>query len=315
MNQKFNLIWANYSKMAPGQQMQEHTHNCHQLYYILAGEPVFIVDGKEICVHSNSCFLIPAATPHRMLALRGEGLQSYELKILIRDASLSGHLKKLSPPIEDHGILKKLLAYIVENYNCADARNLHNIECILSTLLMSFFINELHFEDKKSRYIITEGYSPVTCGILTYIEKNFQHEFSLSALAKNLNYNKNYLCTVFRKNTDISIIDYLKFVRIRQAVIFFAFYGLDVFSACESTGFLNSSYFSRTFKSLVGISPRDFRSVFSTACRTDVSDCFTQEPVLNYHLCSMKEAFLSLKRIGQTAKRLAAPVARRPATN
>ncbi len=304
MGQLLDIIWANRSTMAQGQQMQEHSHSCHQLYYILGGDPVFIIGGEKVHVHSGSCFLVPAFSPHQMLTLNNEGLQSYELKLIINDPFLKDHLQQFLPPLEDNGILEEMLAYVVENYNCYDAENARNIEYILSALLMRFFIDRVHYENHGSRFILTEGYSSVTRAVLVHIEKNFQRSFSLPALADKLHYSGNYLCTVFKKNTGVSIIDYLNFVRIRQAVIFFAFYGLDVFTVYESTGFRNSSYFSRSFKSLVSISPRDFRRAFSVGTRREVLDCFTQEPILNYHLCSMKEAFLSLKNTGQKAMNL-----------
>ncbi len=304
MGQLLDIIWGNRSAMAQGQQMQEHSHSCHQLYYILTGDPVFIISSEKVHVHSGSCFLIPPASPHQMLTLNDEGLQSYEIKLIINDPFLSGHLQQFLPPLEDNGILKEMLTYVVENYNCYNAENARNIEYILSALLMRFFIHRVHYENPGSRFILTEGYSPVTRAVLVHIEKNFQRSFSLPPLAEKLHYSRNYLCTLFRKNTGVTIIDYLNFVRIRQAVIFFAFYGLDVFTVCESTGFRNSSYFSRSFKSLVSISPRDFRRAFSTGTRREVLDCFMQEPILNYRLCSMKEAFLSLKNTGQKAMKL-----------
>ena len=125
--------------------------------------------------------------------------------------------------------------------------------------------------------------------------------FSLQTLGEQLNYNKNYLCSVFRKDTGISIVEYLNFIRIRQAIIFFAFYGQDVHTTCESVGFANLSHFSRTFKALVGVPPRDFRRAFSLLSQEDAARYFADERVLNYQICTMEEAMTSLHRSGQIA--------------
>ena len=109
---------------------------------------------------------------------------------------------------------------------------------------------------------------------------------------------------MFGKETGYSIVDYLNFVRIRYAVIFFVFYGQDVFTTFDSNGFSNASHFSRTFKSYVGISPRSFRKVFCSVGYDKIAHCFADEPILNYRKCSMDDAIKSLKSIGSIAASL-----------
>ena len=46
MDARVELIWANQTQLEAGQRMQSHLHACHQLYYILEGEAVFLIGGK-----------------------------------------------------------------------------------------------------------------------------------------------------------------------------------------------------------------------------------------------------------------------------
>jgi len=299
MENRIELIWANHAKLNFGQQMQAHSHACHQLYYILSGSPVFMIDGQPLHTRPGTFFVIPAGVPHQTLPLEEPGMESYELKVVLKDPFLQKHLKPFHPPIEDNGSILGTLSYVVENWNCQDPQNRRDIDYLLSSLLLRLFLDELHYEDHGSRHILSAEYNQVTRSILAYIEKNFTGKFSLQELGDSLNYNKNYLCSTFSKNTGSSIIDYLNFVRVRQAVIFFAFYGQDVFTTCESTGFSNPSYFSRTFKAMVGVSPRSFRRAFSGPLSPELKECFQREPILNYRLCTMEEAFQSLQTIGR----------------
>ena len=93
----------------------------------------------------------------------------------------------------------------------------------------------------------------------------------------------------------------LNFIRIRHAVICFAFYGQDVGITCEVTGFSNPSHFSRTFKSMTGLSPREFRRAFMLCSAEANSKIFAEEPILGYRICALEEAINSLKHIGQIA--------------
>ena len=304
MDRRVELIWASRSQLQPGQQMQQHYHACHQLYYILSGAADFFIGDRHLAVGTGCCFLIPAQQPHRMLPVQRNPLQTLELKFYIRDPFLATHLLTLPEPISDCGTVQRLLGYVVENWDSQDAQNTKDIEYMLTTVLLSFFAHRLHYTQKDSAHILTDSYSSVTKDILVYIEKHFPHPFRLQTLGQALNYNKNYLCAVFTKNTGVSIIDYLNFVRIRRAVIFFAFYGQDVYTACESVGFTNLSHFSRTFKSLVGLPPRDFRKAFSLLSQEEASRYFTDEPFLSYRRCTMEDAFTSLHRSGQVATQI-----------
>ena len=304
MGARVELIWANQGKMEAGQRMQTHLHACHQLYYILEGESTFVIGGRDLPVQAGSCFLVPAMTPHEMRPIRKTLLHSYELKLFIKDPFLLSRLQDGPSVFADDGTIGRLLTYVVENWNCRDGQNVTDIEYVLSTVLLNFFVEKLHYAHNDSAHILTEGYSAVTKSVLVYIEKYFPYRFSLQTMGERLSYNKNYLCSVFRRDTGVSIVEYLNFIRIRRAIIFFAYYGQDVYTTCESVGFANLSHFSRTFKALVGVPPRDFRRAFSLLKQEDAARYFADERVLNYQICTMQEAMASLNRCGRIAMQI-----------
>jgi len=302
MEKRVELIWAQQTQMDNGQLMQKHYHACYQMYYILSGTATFIIDGEILKINTDDCFIIPEMSEHQMLPLAKDGMKCYEMKLYIKDEFLKAHLNGIQKPVNDNKTIKKMLSYIIENWTCHSEQNIIDTEYILSTIILNFFIENLSYENKDSTHILTDNYSDVTRSVLIYIEKFFSSKFRLETLANHLNYNKNYLCYIFKKDTKVSIIDYLNFIRIRRAIIFFAFYSQDVYTTCESVGFSNLSHFSRTFKSLVGIAPRDFKRAFSRAGQQETANYFAREMMLNYNLCTMEEAMNSLENIGTKAK-------------
>ena len=304
MENRVELIWANRSQLQAGQLMQQHYHACHQLYYILSGSAIFHIGDRTVDAKQGSCFLIPAGMPHQMLPVTQGALECLELKIFIKDPFLLAHLQSTPEPLTDEGALKRMVTYAAENWNSRDTQNRKDIECILSAVLLNFFVDQLHYAHKESSHILTENYSALTKAILVYIETHFSRHFSLQALGQELNYNKNYLCSVFAKDTGVTIVEYLNFIRIRRAVSFFAFYGQDVYTTCESVGFSNLSHFSRTFKAMVGMPPREFRKAFSLLSQEEAVIYFTDEQFLSYQLCTMDKAFASLRRSGEVAMQI-----------
>lgn len=305
MNSKIELVWVNRADLDMGLQIQEHSHICYQLYYVMQGDPIFVIDKIQLQTHPHTLFYIPPNTAHYMLPLSSGTMHAYDLKFIIHDAFIRNNLPATPTLIADDTLAEKMLTFIVRNWEYKDQQNLELLENLLSSLLSCFYLDQLCYDRGSgygSHHIDTTNYNLVTRTVISYIEAHYSTpHFSLVQMAEDLNYNKNYLSTAFSKSTGISIVDYLNLIRIRKAIIFFALHNQDVFTTYESIGFTNPSHFSRVFKSLVGISPRKFKYALASADRQRL---FLQEPLLNYRICSLEEAYASLRRIGTAAKEL-----------
>ena len=119
MEQKTVLITANSSQMALGSQMMEHIHVCYQLYYIVDGDPVFVVEDREIRAHAGSFFYIPPQVPHRMLPLTEGPMTFLEFKVQVNDPFIAAHLQTASHT-EDTGYILYLLRHVYSNWRSHD---------------------------------------------------------------------------------------------------------------------------------------------------------------------------------------------------
>ncbi len=303
MSKRVELIWANKSGMDAGLQIQEHSHVCYQMYYILNGSPTYIIQGEPLSAHPDSFFYIAENTPHRREVCDEQTL-SIELKFHIHDPYIVRHLPARPVLLEGNSSIIKMFSYIIENWKNKDPRNQLDIENLMTSLVSLFYLDQVRFDNRSSCRIDTSRYNELTRTAMAYIEDNFQSHFSLASLGQALSYNANYVSSVFTKNTGVPVTSYLNLVRIRQAVIFFAYYNQDVFTTYESIGFTDPSYFSRTFKSFVGISPRTFKRAFSGPEREFLLKRYTEEPILNYEECTLEEAFASLRNIGNAVRKV-----------
>ncbi len=316
MDRSTELVWVNRATINMGLQIQEHSHICYQMYYILQGDPVFVINGEELHAHPHSYFFIPPNTPHHMLPLSAQKMLAYDLKFIVHDELTRSNLPSYPVLLTDDRLAQTLLSFIVKNWESKDPHNIALMDHLLSSLLSSFYLDRIQHDehdDYDSHHIDTGAYNPVVRSVMAYIEKNYYTHFFLQKMAEDLNYNKNYLSTVFSKTTGISIVDYLNLIRIRKAVIFFALHNQDVFTTYESIGFTSPSHFSRVFKSMVGVSPRSFKYAFSKVDQQSRSQYFTQEPILNYRICSLQEAFDSLQHIGKAVADIIAGQNKKPA--
>ena len=305
MEQKVKFISASAFPLHKGAAINEHKHIHYQLYYIIKGNPIFVVDGTEIHATPGSLFYIPPQTNHKMLPLKDDELKFCEFKVQILDPFINANLKKISPLIKDSSFVESMVTHIFDNWKYKVAQNIENAEAIFTALFLGFFVNDLHYEQDMICRISSENYNAITQKIISYIgNDNFRKEFSLQELSEKLNYNASYISAVFTKNTGITIVDFLTLYRIRIAISLIVFYSSDIMSACEYVGFSNLSHFSRTFKKFTGSSPRNFKYVFSKVERTLLNHLFAGEPVLSSEVCTIDATLASLKSLGAEVNRI-----------
>ena len=71
---------------------------------------------------------------------------------------------------------------------------------------------------------------------------------------------KSYLSTLFKKETDTNITDYIHSVRIRHALVLLNSTALPIHAIATSCGYSDINYFIKIFKRLNGNSPKQYRS-------------------------------------------------------
>lgn len=95
---------------------------------------------------------------------------------------------------------------------------------------------------------------------INYIDANYDKPITLADIARISHLSVSRLAHIFKEQMGITIIDYLTSVRIERAKQLLLATEQSCTEICFQVGYNNQSYFSRTFKELVGMSPRQFRA-------------------------------------------------------
>ncbi|WP_349671681.1 AraC family transcriptional regulator [Lacrimispora sp.] len=99
--------------------------------------------------------------------------------------------------------------------------------------------------------------------IKSYLDAHYTEKISLSNLEQKFYINKYYLTRIFKENFGISINSYLIQKRITQAKYELRFTDKTIEEIGHTCGMADASYFNRVFKKIEGISPREFRKLWS----------------------------------------------------
>lgn len=99
----------------------------------------------------------------------------------------------------------------------------------------------------------------------TYLESHYMQQISIIELAEQLNLNRSYFSSLFRRQTGKSPQQYLTDYRMERACQLMLEYGYTPGQAALSTGYPDILSFSRMFKRRFGVSPREYRRTHSDA--------------------------------------------------
>ncbi|MFC4302312.1 response regulator transcription factor [Cohnella boryungensis] len=95
--------------------------------------------------------------------------------------------------------------------------------------------------------------------LMDYIKANYGQPITLQQLSQHLYLSPNYLCSLFKQETGITIVDYIKQFRIEMAKQLLESSHLKVYEIAERVGFTSSSYLCRVFKEMTGININEYK--------------------------------------------------------
>ncbi|MGI5899941.1 MAG: AraC family transcriptional regulator [Christensenellales bacterium] len=95
--------------------------------------------------------------------------------------------------------------------------------------------------------------------VMTYVQLNYADDMKVEHICRHVSYSRSYLSRSFKKQTGISLSDYVNQVRISSAQKLLLDTGLKVREIANSVGFHDESYFTKRFRAFTGLSPREYR--------------------------------------------------------
>ncbi len=106
-----------------------------------------------------------------------------------------------------------------------------------------------HNKDYKNHIVIS---------VKKYISEHVEEKLTLNKVADVFNISPNYLSVLFSKHNDVGFNDYISQCKIEVAKKMMNKGTLKIYEISDTLGFESAFYFSRVFKKVTGVSPRDY---------------------------------------------------------
>lgn len=218
--------------------------NRNSLHLIADGVGVFSCEGKDHTVEPGTMFFVKRG---ESFSVSGDGLKYYYIRFEGRrgDEILSRlGVNKSNRVFCGFG---ELLSFWEGCLSSSDESNLDLLaESVLLYSMARLSPKKTDKSDMVSRVIA------ITADRFTY------PSLSLSSISAEIGYHEKYVSSRFKKEMGISFVQYLRNIRIDHAVFLMEQGVVSVKNVALLSGFSDSLYFSKVFKEIKGVSPKEF---------------------------------------------------------
>lgn len=236
-------------------------HHRYVLICCLEGAGGVILDGRLLRVQPRECLLIFPSQSHFYIEPDIENplwiFTTFEYPV---GEELST-LRDCVFPLQDEDIPLLDLwsaAWLSEKYTECAA----NLACLLSRLLF----RPARAQTKNQRRKTIRTCDPAVWGegteivekVSDYVRTHLQETYSLETVAGAVGLSESHLRSIFRKNVGIPLGEYIRRARIYRACQLFESGRYNVTQTAEECGFSSVYAFSRSFRQVTGIPPKQF---------------------------------------------------------
>jgi AraC family transcriptional regulator, transcriptional activator of pobA len=249
-----------------------HRHDFYQIFWMTEGAPSFNLDFDRMSIEAHTLVFVPPGAVHTFGARNNaEGfILSFEEDFLESE----GHSVDLFAecPALDPAQIRTLLAVpdssveIVDGY-CrrifeeftAKREGYRSATAALLRLLLVEVRRCLSYQTSPSSF---RKYSSLTARFLRTLSARPYQVTTASEVARLLGVSRSWLNQRVRQETEKNLTDHLQGRLILESKRLLAHSDLNVSEVAYQLGFEDPSYFTRLFRQMEGLSPREFREEY-----------------------------------------------------
>ena len=254
-----------YEQCEPGHSFGPATRNHYLFHYIISGTGTLMADNAKgetqtYSIKSGQGFLIfpgqittyiaDQNLPWEYVWIEFDGLRVKEAidltELSVNTPVYHSHSKDLREQLMNE------MLYIVHHAKESPFHLIGHLYLFLDYLTQSAKSKKLVQSSKMSDYYIKEA--------INYIEQNFQNNITIEDIAAVCGINRSYFGKIFRNSIGRSPQEFLMNYRMVKATELLKLTSLSVAEIGSAVGYENQLHFSRAFKTIYGVSPREWRN-------------------------------------------------------
>ena len=251
-------------RCAPSHSYGPAARNHYLFHYVISGTGSLMADNSKgetihYTIRSGQGFMI---FPHQINTYIADNTLPWEYVWLEFDGLRVKEAVELAGLSPDHPVyhaaskdlreqMMEEMLYIVQNPDESPFHLIGHLFLFMDYLTRSCASIRLSSTGRLRDFYIREA--------LSFIEQNFQNDISVEDIARFCGLNRSYFGKIFKDTVGRSPQDFLMNYRMVKATELLKMTQLSIGDISNAVGYSNQLHFSRAFKNIYGVSPRDWR--------------------------------------------------------
>lgn len=279
LNHDVSVLWVAESNFGHQSGIKVHSHDYYHLFMVRQGPLEFPVGDKTYMLNTDECVIAKPGVPHGLNEAEIPMGRCYEVKFTVAAPRLEVLLSALPNHFPKDSFAAHMVQELVRESTLQEPSTPAFVSGYMTSLIQYLYRHYGDKEQSETSVIDTVGYSKVSREIIQYLERNYDRDVPLQEIADAVGFNKNYICSVFKRDSGMTIGNCQTIIRIHKAAELISFSDMNLNQVAAATGFTNLSHFNRIFKKVVRIPPGQYRRMFAANILTHgkVSDEIIQE--------------------------------------
>ncbi|MBB6481234.1 helix-turn-helix transcriptional regulator [Spirochaeta isovalerica] len=236
-----------------------HFHEFYEILYIIDGVRDIFAGNRTVTLKKGDFLLIPPHLIHKSLE-NGKESEIYSLYLekneALRSTTEEGavYFPSLSAPAVQTGIVLTRM-----DRELKEKSDFYQIMSESLAAEISVIIAR-HGDMKQDGKIEIRDNGKIE-SIIRFIENNYSENLNLKMLAEQFYISPSYLSRFFHRKTGFTLTEYINHIRALRAQKFLRETSEEIGQISRKCGFGSLSQFGRIFKSISGMTPRDYRKL------------------------------------------------------
>lgn len=123
--------------------------------------------------------------------------------------------------------------------------------------VLSLILSEIYFREKTDESSVQNRHVTM---VIRFMYQNLKRGLSLEDISEEVKLSKSYLNSIFKSQTGRSPVEFFIHLKMQEACKLLKSTDMYVYEVSSELGYDDQYYFSRIFKKVVGMSPKDYKN-------------------------------------------------------
>ncbi|TCS78082.1 AraC-like DNA-binding protein [Muricomes intestini] len=225
------------------------------LIYCVDGKGIIEVDGKTYSIKKAEAFCIPRGKRHKYYAdnqdpwsilwvhFKGENTKYFPLDEC-RTVQINSKYSE-----NRMAVFFNLIFRVLE-------RNYTMGNFIYLSQVLSLLLAEVYYREKVDESSVQDKHVTM---VIRFMYKNLTKQLTLEEISREVDLSKSYLNSIFKEQTGRSPVDFFLHLKMQEACKLLQSTDMYIYEVSTKMGYTDPYYFSRIFKKVVGVSPKEYK--------------------------------------------------------